>query len=115
MKINFGYETLSELHSHTYNINDIDWIGNFDFVVDVDDFFDAANKFWYDNGYGGEEAPVDIIIAMKDGSYFDRWEYDGAEGWSYHQLLDKPKVKKKIDGFKVFEDYAFPLLEKFVS
>lgn len=115
MKVNFCNETLTALHNHSYNISDIDWIGNFDFFVDVDYFFSAANEFWYDNGYGSEEAPVDVIIVMKDGSYFDRWEYDGSEGWQYHRPLKKPDVKKRIKGFEVLKDYTLPLLERFVS
>jgi hypothetical protein len=39
----------------------------------------------YDNGYGLQEVAEDLVILMKDGTWFYRGEYDGAEWWCYNK------------------------------
>lgn len=78
--INFATETIKNLGSYGYTVEDIDWIGTETFTIPIYEFFDVARHTEYDNGYGRPEVPNDIIIMMKDKNWFDRWEYDGSEG-----------------------------------
>ena len=94
--MNFETATLDVLAYHNYNIEDIDWIGCREFCVDIQDFFKAASKSEYDPGYGRPEMPFDLIIMMKDGSWFERREYDGSEWWQYTNRPTKPTHQLSI-------------------
>lgn len=60
-------------------------------------FYDALD-FEYDDGYGSQE--LFGIVWMKDGSWFERHEYDGAEGWEYKKTPPLPHYLKgeKLEG-----------------
>lgn len=90
--INFATETIKNLESYGYTVEDIDWIGTETFTIPINEFFDVARHTEYNNGYGRPEVPNDIIIMMKDKNWFDRWEYDGSEGWEHHNCLSKPRL-----------------------
>ena len=94
--VNFGQETRAELESRMYSINDIDWIGNREFRIDIDEFFKIADNTNYDAGFGSAHIPLDLIIFMKNNTYFIRKEYDGSEWWGYIVPPRKPKISKKI-------------------
>ena len=93
---NYAEETLRFLERYNYTIDDIDWIGTDDFIIPIHEFFDIARKTMYNASFGRPETPGDIIIVMKDESWFDRFEYDGAEGWEYHIPHVKPIVTAHI-------------------
>lgn len=112
MQINFGKETRDVLIEHGYSVEDIDWIGNENYQVPIINFFDRADAYDYDNGYGGERVPTDIILVMNDGSYFSRYTYDGAEWWIHNKVPQKPKKKVRL---KSFCKTYLPLLEEFVE
>ena len=44
--------------------------------------------FEYDEGYGGQE--LFGIVWFNDGSWLERWEYDGSEGWTYKKTPQIP-------------------------
>ena len=44
-------------------------------------------NFDYSNGYGRQE--LFGYIWYKDGTWSERWEYDGVEGWDYKKVPDK--------------------------
>ena len=67
-----------------------------------EEFAKLANKK-YDNGYGGNEVPLDLIVVGKDW-WLERHEYDGAEWWEFKKLPVKPK--QKIEPFAVFRNQA---------
>jgi hypothetical protein len=96
MTINFAEETINVLHDESYEIEDIDWIGCTDFVIPINEFFDAARRTDYNAGYGSEKMPVDLLIVMKDGNWFSRAEYDGSEWWRYNKVPRKPEIKMHI-------------------
>lgn len=45
--------------------------------------FEALADREYDSGYGGAEVRMDLVILFGDGTWLERSEYDGAEGWEY--------------------------------
>ena len=114
MQINFGKETRDVLIDHGYNITDIYWIGNLEYCLDIMDFFDNADKCDYENGYGSLHIPIDIVIVMKDGSYFSRREYDGSEWWYYNKVSTKPKNVAKIKSFNI-NHAGWSSLEDFIN
>jgi hypothetical protein len=48
--------------------------------------------FEYDEGYGGQE--LFGIVWFNDGSWLERWEYDGSEGWAYKTT---PKIPDNLN------------------
>lgn len=95
-KTNFGEETIDALVQHGYDIDNIDWIGNRDFKIPIHEFFDVARKTNYYAGYGNVAIPMDLIIALKDGNWFERGEYDGSEWWRFVQIPQKPILKNHL-------------------
>lgn len=89
MIINFQQETLEKLKAHNKDLSDIDWIGNHDCRVDVEEFFKIAD-FEYDSGYGATYIDPDLLIVGKDW-WLERSVYDGAEDWVFKRLPTKPK------------------------
>jgi len=67
---------------------------------DKDDYiygFLESLDFEYNNGYGEQE--LYGTIWFEDGTWADRWEYDGAEGWKLVMLPQIPlylKLKKAV-------------------
>lgn len=91
--LNFAEETIEGLTQHGYTVEDVNWIGTYSFTIPIHEFFDVARKTEYNNGYGSAAMPCDIIIVMKDGSWYSRGEYDGSEWWKYNPQLAKPQVQ----------------------
>lgn len=48
-----------------------------------DTFSKVASKIDYDSGYGAQEIEGSLVVLFNDGSWLERWEYDGSEGWEY--------------------------------
>lgn len=90
MQQNFGLETRDKLERYGYNVDDIAWCGSRDFEVPIAEFFEFADRITYNAGYGINFIPLDIIIVMKDGSWFERREYDGSEWWAYVRAPELP-------------------------
>ena len=65
-----------------------DWWDNEDItyrkITDLD--------FRYDNGFGGQE--LHGLIVFKDGTWLERYEYDGAESWVYKSTPTEAEVKE---------------------
>lgn len=115
MIVNFCEETISRLAFYNYIIDDIAWIGNRFFDIPIHEFFDAARKTTYNNGYGSAAMPMDLLIVMKDGSYFERGEYDGSEWWRYVPIIERPNMHthlkyKSFEGIN-YQDYDPQLAE----
>ena len=69
--------------------------------IDFDAFASVANRV-YDSGYGSSYVNQSTTILFKDNSVMYRWEYDGAEGWTYVELprtFPKKYDKKMVAEF----------------
>ena len=93
---NFCTETTDKLAYYGYKVEDISWIGNRSIEIPIHEFFDAARHTDYNSGYGSAAMPVDLLIVMKDGSYFERGEYDGSEWWRYIPIIERPRTKSHL-------------------
>lgn len=51
-------------------------------ALDYEVFINSLD-FNYSSGYGGQE--LFGTIWLKDGTWYDRGEYDGSEWWEYHK------------------------------
>ena len=89
--VNLKAETLRRLDHHGYTVDDIAWVGSTEFEIPVDRFFELADQ-GYDSGFGSAKVCHDLIICMKDGSWFERGEYDGSEWWEYQVPMRRPSV-----------------------
>lgn len=105
--INFGKETRDAIHHCEYALDDIAWIGSRAVEIPIDQFFKVADNTDYYAGYGTAEMPMDLLIVMKDGSYFERAEYDGSEWWRYIPCVKRPQLKStlKVKSFYPPKDY----------
>lgn len=90
MRKNLLMETLAILADEGYRLGDIEWVGCLAFEIPLDRFVELADQE-YDDGYGSVEVCPDLTICMKDGSWFERSSYDGAEWWDYQSCLRRPK------------------------
>jgi hypothetical protein len=55
--------------------------------TDLETFLNSLD-FEYNSGYGGQELYGGLWL--KDGTWFDRGEYDGSEWWQYQVCPDIP-------------------------
>lgn len=56
---------------------------------------EAGDKHYY-SGYGAQTLAHDLVIIFSDGTFLDRDEYDGSEGWAFHKPLEIPAETKPI-------------------
>lgn len=94
MGINLLEETRKELEANGKTIFDIEWFGTEEFVIDHD--IQKLFLIDYDNGYGGNEIPMELIVVGKD-FWLERHEYDGSEWWEYKSIPKKPEVVKRAN------------------
>ena len=94
--MNLYSETIDRLKKNGYGIADIEAVCGDDFAIPIENFLEVAKKTNYDNGYGGQEVATDLIIKMKDGSWFERGEYDGSEWWAYKKSPEIPQQSCRV-------------------
>lgn len=87
-------ETFECLEKNGKSMLDIEWIGGDTFTISKEDFMRLANVT-YDNGYGGQEVPYDLVLVGKD-FWLERKEYDGSEWWEMKMKPIKPSEEKPI-------------------
>ena len=86
---NFLEETEEAILDSGHKIEDVMFIGSSDgeYRLNYEEFKNIAD-FEYDDGYGGQEIAMDLIIYFKDKTYMKRGEYDGSEWWEYNTPKD---------------------------
>jgi hypothetical protein len=108
-------ETLDDLKEHKLQQKNIVWVGSRDgkYVVSWSAFKTIAKNTEYYAGYGSQEIASDLVIVFRDGSWLERYEYDGSEGWEYKiqpQQQDNALPFDKVKG----EDYS-PTVHKVMT
>lgn len=96
--INFLEETIACLHENMKDVSDVRWIGRMydtPYKTTWEDFCKKANHL-YDDGYGEEEIPRDLVV-VGDDFWLERYEYDGAKWWEFKTMPKEPAVTKKLE------------------
>lgn len=95
---NFLEETLRKLEYTGKKEEDVSWVGTIDgyYSVSWEEFKKIIFDTWYNSDFGAQEIATDLVIVLKDGSYFSRGEYDGSEWWEYNTMPIKNNVTKKF-------------------
>lgn len=77
-------------------VEEILWVGSRDgkYSMSWNDFVTNFKTVTYDDGFGSQEVAADLVVAFKDGSWLERYEYDGSEGWDYSKAPIKSKTPK---------------------
>lgn len=83
--INLWEKTVGVFEENGLKWENVYSIGTEDGFIPKEVFHQFAKKYNYDNGYGIEYVPVDLIIEGK-GFRMIRGEYDGSEWWKYIKL-----------------------------
>ena len=83
-------ETLQELKENNKTELDILWCGCEGTYFNWEYFKEIAN-IEYDNGYGGAEIHLSLIIVGKN-FWLERAEYGGSEWWDFKTYPKKPKT-----------------------
>jgi len=72
--------------------------------------FQQLADFYYDDGYGITEVATDLIILFRDGTWFERESYDGAESWvcrgvpPFLSMWDNPEQINSLQGWGKIKD-----------
>lgn len=92
MLINLKDETLEILNKYDKTWDDVEWVGSvsWNLTIDKNQFLTLADRE-YNNGYGGNEVPLDLVVVGKD-FWLERHEYDGSEWWEFKQIPKKPAI-----------------------
>jgi hypothetical protein len=101
---NLWTETRNKLRDNDYGVKDIAAVFGNDFQIPIDNFIEVAKRTKYNGGYGAQEVAEDLVILMKDGSWFERNEYDGSEWWEHRKTPVPPADCKEI-GVLADNDY----------
>ena len=105
--INFLEETLDMLKDCGKTEDDVLWVGRCEdftsgltYVKNTLQWFKSKANFEYDNGYGGAEIPLSLVV-VGDDFWLERHEYDGSEWWEYKRMPTEPFETKDFDLQKV--------------
>jgi len=104
MKTNLYIETVKVLEKNGKAIKDIVWVGTREATIDKEQFLEEVKQTEYDNGYGGAEIALDLIIVGVDW-WLSRGEYDGAEWWVFNTLPQRSK-RERVK-FDISSDHLF--------
>ena len=101
--INFLEETIDMLKDCGKTEDDVLWVGRCEDwssgcpdVKNTWEWFKSKANFEYDNGYGGEEIPLSLVVVGKN-FWLERHEYDGSEWWEYKTMPTEPFETKDFD------------------
>lgn len=97
--INLLKETKEILKDNNKTLEDIKWIGNSKYYVDIKKFIELSNVM-YDNGYGSQKVAEDLKI-VGDDWWLERYEYDGAEDWVYKSFPIMPTEKLELKALTI--------------
>lgn len=72
---------------------------------DIWKFINDLFAIEYYDGFGCQELFGNVVF--KDGSWLERWEYDGSEGWAHKSCPDEPnwdEIEKEASDTELSED-----------
>lgn len=104
--INLWEEIVEVLKENGFKWEDVYSIGTKEGFIPRGIFKMFAKKYNYDNGYGIEYVPTDLVIEGK-GFRLVRKEYDGSEWWDVIRFESSINIHNRIDRksiTKIFRD-----------
>ena len=101
--VNLLEETEQVLYAYGFSWDDIDFIGGRDFSISLEDFRKIAGSADYDTGFGTQEVASDLVIVTKNDGWFERYEYDGGEGWVYQTKPKKPAHSEHVSNLTAIQ------------
>ena len=87
--MNLLEETIGMLRKNGKAQEDVDWVGNNNIWFTWRDFAKVADTE-YDDGFGGEEVSMDLLVVGKD-FWLERHSYDGSEWWEFKRIPIYPR------------------------
>lgn len=102
---NLLQETIDKLKNNKLTPADVEWIGTKDgkYHTGWDNFALLADMF-YDDGYGGVEVRLDLVVVGK-GWWLERHEYDGSEWWEFKRIPTINAKSKTLKRLWVISEY----------
>ncbi len=97
--MNLLKETKEILKQNNKKIEDIRWIGNNIYFVDIEKFIEIANVN-YNDDFGSSKVAEDLLI-VGDNWWLERHEYDGSEWWEYKTIPIMPKEKLELKALTI--------------
>ena len=95
--MNLGTETRHVLEEHGKAVSDVKWaVIDGLYKLNPATFFNVADTIFYDEGFGGNEINLRLVI-IGDGWRLERREYDGSEWWQYKEDIDPDKLVEQTD------------------
>lgn len=98
---NLWEETIEVLSEYNLSWADIIYVCGNEFQISKDNFEMLAKDTNYDSGYGAAEIATDLKLVGKD-FWFERWEYDGSEGWTYKKMPTADVPLKAVQRLSVY-------------
>ena len=99
--MNFKEETIGVLQANNKTIFDIKWVGTWYARMPLENFFEAWDCEYDNNGFGSQEVAHDLMVVGEDW-WLERHVYGGSECWEFKELPKMPttvrEYKKVIGG-----------------
>lgn len=95
MSYNLLDETVEFLEQYGKTLDDVLFIQGDDFEITKTNFMKVARDTNYDPGYGAQRVAKDLVL-VGEGWWIERYEYDGAEWWTFKSIPEKKKYMKNI-------------------
>lgn len=92
-------ETKKILREHGKTLDDIVWIGNSTYYVNLAKFIEIADVE-YDNSFGASQVAEDLKI-VGDNWWLERHEYDGSEWWEFKTIPITPTKELELKALTV--------------
>lgn len=80
--MNLLEETIEVLHKNGKSTHSVSWCGSEKYGWFYWETFAELADREYDNGFGGQEVAVDLLVVGVDW-WLERHEYDGSEWWEF--------------------------------
>lgn len=93
MVLNLLAETEKFLQENGKSWKDVEWIGNRNFRISIDNFKEVADHFY--NNRGDASVAIDLLIVGRNW-WLERDCNEISEGWSYREIIKKPKEIRKV-------------------
>ena len=90
-------EIIEDLEDQGYTASDVDWVGTRNGnIATFAEFEKLAKDIDYYSGYGSQEINPELIVVLKNGSWFERAEYDGSEWFEFKEAPVKSTNARQL-------------------